>query len=251
MLVTNSKDVLQLKKSQQAVAIKTATLVGYPFYGEEGFIAALPGTKKEIDNINPIMKSSGYKTTMFEGIEATETNVKLAQTGVLHIATHGFFLANTNAIDDEKVLGIETSKAKNNPLHRSGLLLANCEKVFDGTSDLTNKDNGVLTAYETMNMSLDNTQLVVLSACETGLGDIKAGEGVYGLQRAFQVAGAKAIIMSLWQVSDDATMELMTNFYKNYVVSGNKQDAFIKAQKQIKVKYKEPFYWGAFVLIGN
>ena len=251
VLVTNSKDVLQLKKSQQAVAIKTATLVGYPFYGEEGFIAALPGTKKEIDNINPIMKSSGYKTTMFEGIEATETNVKLAQTGVLHIATHGFFLANTNAIDDEKVLGIETSKAKNNPLHRSGLLLANCEKVFDGTSDLTNKDNGVLTAYETMNMSLDNTQLVVLSACETGLGDIKAGEGVYGLQRAFQVAGAKAIIMSLWQVSDDATMELMTNFYKNYVVSGNKQDAFIKAQKQIKVKYKEPFYWGAFVLIGN
>lgn len=251
VLVTNSKDAMQMKKVQQNVAIKTATLFGFPNYGVEGIIPALPGTKKEIENINPILKTNGYKTTVFQGNDATETNVKLAQTGVLHIATHGFFLANTNAIEDEKVLGIETSKAKNNPLHRSGLLLANCEQVFDGTSDLSNKDNGILTAYETMNMSLDNTQLVVLSACETGLGDIKAGEGVYGLQRAFQVAGAKAIIMSLWQVSDDATMELMTNFYKNYVISGNKQDAFIKAQKQIKLKYKEPFYWGAFVLIGN
>ncbi|MBA3970563.1 MAG: CHAT domain-containing protein, partial [Bacteroidetes bacterium] len=251
VLVTNSKDVLLLKKSKQIAAIKTATLFGFPNYGSEGIIPPLPGTKKEISNINPIIKASGYKTTVFEGNEASETNVKLAHSGVLHIATHGFFLANTSAIEDEKVLGIETSKAKNNPLHRSGLLLANCEKVFDGTSDLSNKDNGILTAYETMNMSLDNTQLVVLSACETGLGDIKAGEGVYGLQRAFQVAGAKAIIMSLWQVSDDATMELMTSFYKNYVVSGNKQEAFIKAQKQIKLKYKEPFYWGAFVLIGN
>ncbi len=251
VLVTNSKDVILLKKAPLNGAIKTATLFGFPNYGSEGIIPALPGTKKEIDNINPILKTNNYKTTVFQGLEATETNVKLSKTGVLHIATHGFFLANTNAIEDEKVLGIETSKAKNNPLHRSGLLLANCEQVFDGTSDLSNKDNGILTAYETMNMSLDNTQLVVLSACETGLGDIKAGEGVYGLQRAFQVAGAKAIIMSLWQVSDDATMELMTNFYKNYVISGNKQDAFIKAQKQIKLKYKEPFYWGAFVLIGN
>lgn len=251
VLVTNAKDVMQLKSAMQNLAIKTATLFGFPNYGTEGIIPALPGTKKEIENINPILKSTGYKTSVFEGNDASETNVKLAKTGILHIATHGFFLANANAIEDEKVLGIETSKAKNNPLHRSGLLLANCEQVFDGTSDLSNKDNGILTAYETMNMSLDNTQLVILSACETGLGDIKAGEGVYGLQRAFQVAGAKAIIMSLWQVSDDATMELMTNFYKNYVVSGNKQDAFIKAQKQIKIKYKEPFYWGAFVLIGN
>lgn len=191
VLVTNSKDVMQLKKGQLSAPIKTATLFGFPHYGDEDIIPALPGTKKEIENINPILKTNGYKTTVYEGNDASETNVKLAQTGVLHIATHGFFLANANAIEDEKVLGIETSKAKNNPLHRSGLLLANCEQVFDGTSDLTNKDNGILTAYETMNMSLDNTQLVILSACETGLGDIKAGEGVYGLQRAFQVAGAK------------------------------------------------------------
>ncbi|MGZ4033818.1 MAG: CHAT domain-containing protein [Bacteroidia bacterium] len=252
ILVTNSKDVLELKNNPQKNGFaKTATLVGFPNYGGEDVIPSLPGTKLEVENINPILKSNGYQTYLFEGDDASETNVKLAKTSILHIATHGFFLANTDAVEDEKVLGIETSKAKNNPLHRSGLLLANCEKVFDGTSDLSNKDNGILTAYETMNMSLDNTQLVVLSACETGLGDIKAGEGVYGLQRAFQVAGAKAIIMSLWQVSDDATMELMTNFYKNFMMSGNKQEAFIKAEKQIKLKYKDPFYWGAFVLIGN
>lgn len=252
VLVTNSKDVLNLKNVVVKKDFpKTASLFGFPNYGDGEIIPALPGTKQEVENINPILKSNGYTTTVYEGDNASETNVKLAKSSILHIATHGFFLANTNAMEDEKVLGIETSKAKNNPLHRSGLLLANCEKVFDGTSDLSNKDNGILTAYETMNLSLDNTQLVVLSACETGLGDIKAGEGVYGLQRAFQVAGAKAIIMSLWQVSDEATMELMTSFYKFYVLSGNKQEAFLKAQKQIKLKFKEPFYWGAFVLIGS
>ncbi len=252
ILVSNSKDVLELKNTVLKKDFpKTASLFGFPNYGGEEVIPSLPGTKLEVENINPILKTNGYSTTLFEGNDASETNVKLAKSSILHIATHGFFLANTSAIEDEKVLGIETSKAKNNPLHRSGLLLANCEKVFDGTSDLSNKDNGILTAYETMNLSLDKTQLVILSACETGLGDIKAGEGVYGLQRAFQVAGAKAIIMSLWQVSDDATMELMTNFYKFYMLSGNKQDAFLKAQKQLKMKFKEPFYWGAFILIGS
>jgi len=98
---------------------------------------------------------------------------------------------------------------------------------------------------------LEETELVVLSACQTGLGDIKSGEGVYGLQRAFFVAGADAVIMSLWKVNDTATQLLMRNFYKNWISMGDKHNAFREAQIQLMKVYKEPYFWGAFVMIGE
>jgi CHAT domain-containing protein len=169
----------------------------------------------------------------------------------MHIATHGYFLKDTEGSGD--AFGISAENASNNPLLRSGLMLANASKTVSGMAEtnLESNDNGILTAYEAMNLNLENTNLIVLSACETGLGDVKNGEGVYGLQRAFLVAGADAMIMSLWKVDDAATQQLMTNFYTNWIKLGNKQKAFKQAQIQLMTKYKEPYYWGAFVMMGQ
>lgn len=253
IIIGNSKDIIQMKKTaNKQTKKKTATLIGFPNYGNDGSIQELPGTKIEVENIQVTLKKNKYSVDLLLADRATEANLKAARSEIIHIATHGFFLEDVSNKKSDRVMGVEVSKAKDNPLLRSGLLLAGAESImYADSNDILKDKDGVLNAYEAMNLSFDNTDILVLSACETGLGEVTAGEGVYGLQRAFQVAGAKSIIMSLWQVSDDATQELMSTFYKNYCLTGNKQDAFIKAQKQIKLKYPSPFYWGAFVMVGN
>ena len=100
-----------------------------------------------------------------------------------------------------------------------------------------------------MDLPLENTDIVVLSACETGRGEIAVGEGVYGLQRAFLIAGAKSIVISLFKVNDDVTQKLMLSFYQKWLKTGDKRQAFSDAKKEIKQQYKEPLYWGAFLMI--
>ncbi len=250
----NTKDLLDVKQTESASKKPTtAFLIGNPKYGSNGVIDQLPGTEIEVKNITKLLTTYKVKATALFGASATEAKVKdINSPSILHIATHGYFLADLSQVETSKVLGVDVSAAKENPLLRSGVLLANCENVFDENFHPSpNSENGILTAYEAMSLNLDKTDLVVLSACETGLGSVKQGEGVYGLQRAFLIAGAKSIIMSLWSVSDAATMELMTLFYNNYAKSGNKQQAFSDAIKQLKVKYKEPFYWSAFVMLSK
>ena len=254
LFVGNTKDVLSLKAAESAVVKpSSAFLVGNPNYGSNGYIEQLPGAEAEVKNINTLLLKHKLKTTSLIGTKATEEKVKQVNSpSILHIATHGYFLADVSSMETSKVLGVDITAARENPLLRSGLLLANCDNVFEeGYRPAHNSENGVLTAYEAMSLNLDNTDLVVLSACETGLGEVKQGEGVYGLQRSFLIAGAKSIVMSLWSVSDDATMELMTFFYSNYAKNGNKSQAFNEALKQLKSKYKEPFYWSAFVLLNR
>jgi CHAT domain-containing protein len=173
---------------------------------------------------------------------------------ILHIATHGFFFPDPQDTlkSRQRSSGEEpVFKLSDNPMIRSGLLLAGANHAWKTGKPLRpGMEDGILTAYEISQMNLRNTELVVLSACETGLGQIEGNEGVYGLQRAFKIAGAKYLLMSLWQVPDKQTQELMEVFYKNWLEGGkNIPEAFREAQKTMRAKYSNPFFWAGFVLV--
>ena len=223
-------------------------------------VSDLPGTETEVRKISKLMQDNGWAVKTFVGDSALEEVIKAIDSPrILHIATHGYFLSDLELNKQyergqitSKAFGIETYKAYENPLLRSGLLFAGAERGLDTNfTPSSNTDNGILTAYEAMNLNLDNTELVVLSACKTGLGQVRNGEGVYGLQRAFIVAGAKTIIMSLWKVNDEATQELMTSFYTKWLSGMTKREAFKDARNEIRAKYKYPYFWGAFVMVGE
>lgn len=268
--ITSLKDILQ--KPISNTTSKSITLFGFPEYDlkttktdkiklEEavssrfGFteFPELPGTKKETEDISNLFRQHGWNTQLYLAEKATEETAKQqSQPTILHIATHGFFLPDED-IEDEKIFGFSSEQAKQNPLLRSGLIMAGAATYATDTS-LTQNEDGILTAYEASLLNLQNTELVTLSACETGLGDLVNGQGVYGLQRAFLTAGAKSVLMSLWEVDDSATQELMTTFYKNWLEdfsSDNKKASLRRAQLAIKQKYPNPLHWGAFVMIGN
>jgi CHAT domain-containing protein len=210
------------------------------FEGES--IPVLPATEKEVDEIAKLLTRSSWVTENLKRAQASEENLKKAvNPKLMHIATHGFFLSDVDMSDTE-------SELSQNPLFRSGVLLAGAGVDREESK---REEDGVLTAYEAMNLNLDQTELVILSACETGLGEVRNGEGVYGLQRSFLVAGANTVLMSLWQVDDVATQELMNAFFEFWLAGTEKHEAFRKAQLQMKDKYQIPYFWGAFVLIGN
>ncbi|HQQ97307.1 MAG TPA: CHAT domain-containing protein [Cyclobacteriaceae bacterium] len=228
---------LDLPNRTEAVT-KRAHAYGF----EEGDIPVLPATEREIDEIGKILQANSWEPHLFKKMEATEENMKRVDGAeVIHIATHGFFLSDVDQKEGEE------NELQSNPLFRSGVLLAGAG--VDRSSRQSEED-GVLTAYEAMNLNLEKTDLVVLSACETGLGEIRNGEGVYGLQRSFLVAGANSVLMSLWQVDDVATQELMNSFYTFWLGGQERNEAFRNAQLAMKEKYDAPYFWGAFVLIG-
>ncbi len=226
-----------------------AALVGSPNFGQGKVIDPLPGTKVEIEKIESLLVSEQVKTKVMTEDQASEENLKsIVAPDVLHIATHGYFLSDVST-GTGMTMGVNISRAKENPLLRSGLLLTGAEATLTEEPTLGGANNGILNAYEVMNLNLQDTKLVILSACETGTGEIVNGEGVYGLSRAFQIAGAQKIIMSLWKVDDEATQELMSTFYRSWIETKNAQDAFLTAQRTVKEKYQDPYYWGAFVLL--
>ncbi|HMG14158.1 MAG TPA: tetratricopeptide repeat protein, partial [Saprospiraceae bacterium] len=233
---------------------------------KDGAVNYLPHTLTEVQNISRDLKKSGFKPTTYFGYSGTEEAFfKLGQYSktkksprILHLATHGYFFPDPkedsslihNLSELEKNIPF---RASDNPLIRSGLLLSGSEHAWKtGTPASPKLADGILTAADIANMDLSNTELAVLSACETGLGDIDNNEGVFGLQRAFKIAGVHYLIMSLWKVDDNATMELMTSLYSKWLDKKHPltiPEAFRSAQAEMRKKNRNPYYWAGFVLV--
>jgi len=189
----------------------------------------LPGTAQEAEIIPPLLKS---EQKPLQQAQATESAVRVVRSPkILHLATHGFFLKNqeiffpgTLSISDNSL----STPLETNPMVRSGLALAGANHA----KEIASGDDGLLPALEVTSMDLRGTDLVVLSACETGLGQVHVGEGVYGLRRAFALAGAKNLVMSLWKANDLMTLYQMKEFYRAYRDGASAASALREAQLQ-------------------
>ncbi len=277
-LVSSTRTIAEVKKRNRSNSSNTAYIFGNPKFDlshtliqsdlkERGLtntqsytrattlddfsFSELPGTKVETETVNDVLSQNQWTTNLYLGEDALEEELKRVDNpGILHIATHGFFLDQPDEDNSEIQLGVQAEASRKNALLRSGLLMTGATQTAKGEQDSA-IENGIFTAYEAMNLDLSSTEIVILSACETGLGEIKNGEGVFGLQRAFQIAGAKSILMSLWKVDDAATQLLMTSFYKAWLSGATETNALQTAQEIVREQYPHPNYWGAFVLIGG
>lgn len=216
---------------------------------------SLNNSRLEIQHIKTIFSKTTTNITTKTDFFANEESVKkLGKFGnspeIIHFATHGFSYAPQERIDSNPSFESTGNIFKNseNPLLRSGIILAGANRVWSGKPPFLNIEDGILTSMEISNLDLSNTKLVVMSACESALGDIKGNEGVFGLQRAFKMAGVKYTISSLWRIPDKETAEFMTNFYSNLAQKQDIETAFNNTQKTMRNKYS-PYYWAAFVLV--
>lgn len=257
-----------------------------------GGVAYLPATKIEANEIHSSLGKKAITVTVLTDTLATEGTFKFLsgkKTDILHIATHGFYWTEKEAMfrnDLRFIKGSSQAKSvEDKSLTRSGLLFAGANNALTGKKIPDGVDDGIVTAKEISQLDLRGLDLVVLSACQTGLGEIK-GDGVFGLQRGFKKAGAQSLLMSLWKVDDNATQLLMTQFYKNLTSGMSKFESLRQAQdylrnyevdvelkadtrpsvsahakekmrqskdkeityKKIR-KYDDPYYWAAFILL--
>lgn len=233
----------------------------------------LPATLKEAEQIKSLLadKKEFAPVVKLTGGEALEEALKqIPAPRILHLATHGFYLPDQQERSDEtaaaplprdgQAMSAERLAALGeveNPLLRSGVVLAGANRAAAEEAQPDRGEDGWVTAEEIGMLDLTGTELVVLSACETGLGDVRTGEGVSGLRRAFLHAGARSLVTSLYKVPDDATQRLMSSMYKRLAAGSNVQAALREAQlEMIAERRKEhggahPFFWASFILVGS
>ncbi|MGC2401937.1 MAG: CHAT domain-containing tetratricopeptide repeat protein, partial [Acidobacteriaceae bacterium] len=235
-------------KQTSAVSLRRSVTTGAQ---NELYFAPLTGTSLEAAELKSLLPEARVLT----GTQATKAEVEQLQSpNILHIATHGFFLASPAEAGQGKAGSTNTRSATlpvepdpENPLLRSGLALAGANLGKQGRA------NGILTALEASSLNLWGTKLVTLSACDTGVGEIKNGEGVYGLRRAFFIAGAETVVMSLWPVSDSVTRELMASYYRGLKAGMGRGEALRQAQLAMLARKgrEHPFYWASFIQVGE
>ena len=213
---------------------------------------ALPGTQKEADYLGGKVGDWKLQSKVYTGKTATEAAISSVQSPrILHLATHGFFLPEEKAKDDPRgkplMLGNEQQKYRGpirNPMHRSGLALAGAQKTLDAWAKGETppaENDGILTAAEVSVLDLKGTWLVALSACDTGQGEARSGEGVLGLRRAFIQAGTQNLLMTLWPVSDKYTVPFMKDFYEKAFASGDAPTVLAEVQKEMLLEFRKKY----------
>jgi CHAT domain-containing protein len=280
-IVNSARDfVLMKEREKKTYSNNSAVLFGYPNYDGNSTVSTdsldflattrdldpmwvdsltrggmtaspLPATKTEIENISSTFGKHNWDVSTYLENDASETNIKKAKSPrLLHIATHGYFFEDIPMdYKNDRFMGMNRQQVIQDPMLRSGLLFTGANKTLQG--EKVEGENGLLSAYEAALLDLSETELVVLSACETGRGEVKNSEGVYGLRKAISDAGAANTIMSLWKVDDKVTQEFMSTFYEEWLSGLTIRKAFRKTRLTIKEKYPQPYYWGAFVLVGG
>ena len=257
--VVISNPAFDLESVETPVAVKPRLPFGWQQKKEGNApwrFGPLPATQVEGDKIAQLLDVEPWN-----GNKALKGPLKSYRSPfILHLATHGFFQRKTGPDDASVLAGILSPAAHtwastkvnfDRPYLRSGLAFAGANTWLAGGTPPEDAEDGLLTADEVVGLNLSATELVVLSACETGLGDIQIREGVFGLRRSFILAGAKTIVMSLWPVPDKQTQELMIDFYHGLLKGWPRVDALREAQLIIKSKYPDPYYWGAFICQGD
>ncbi len=238
--------------------IQRARQLAHDFAGKRGGCAPgpvppLPGTKKETDTLAALLQRRIF-VRLLQGCAAREESIKrLSDPGkskslipdLVHIATHGFFCGDNPSMTSAQA----SSPGKALPLTRCGLLMAGAQRIRMGEKPFAGMEDGILYASEIAELDLAGIKLVALSACETALGDIRGGEGVYGLARAFRLAGAEHVIMSLWQIHDTETVLFMEALYRHWQGEADIRAAFLATQRELQAAGKGEEIWGAFVLI--
>lgn len=251
-----------MSKSGVGKTVSTANVAGQSLRGSLAndfklvHFDRLPDTKQEADSIERILTASGVRVKSYQGDKAIEAALFSNQNPkVLHLATHGYFLRDDMnagaATRGLKVMLKESGKGDwnadlENPMLRSGFVLAGAN-----SSLREGLDDGLVSAEKILGLRLRGTDLVTLSACETAVGAVRTGEGVYGLKRAFLLSGAKTLVMSLWSVPSAETTELMTEFYSQMANGKHKAQALHEAKLKMMKQKPHPFYWGAFIMVGK
>lgn len=240
MINLNSISKIKGYESLRATMDNDAVIVGNPIFyksikgsqSTEKYTRELPETKKELDEIGGVLGLE-WRVKRFDKNNATESGLKkLKSPQILHIATHGSFKG-------------DSIKSPFSGFERSFLKLTG----YDNLNSNQNRENdGALDGHEVLNMDLSKTELVVLSACETGVGTTINAEGVMNLSRAFLIAGAQSTISTLWKVNSELTKEFMISFYQELVKTGNRFKSFLKAKKFMKEKYEDPYFWAGYIL---
>ncbi len=206
----------------------------------------LEDTATEADEISRILTEKyDYKVNTLKRENALEERLFEAHSPrILHLATHAYFLKDTGSAANRDGGGEKVEVL--NPMHRSGIVLAGANESLKNRRDF-----GIVSAYKALGLNLLGTELVVLSACDTGTGEVQGGEGVFGLKRAFIIAGTKTLVMSLWSVPSAETTRLMINFYDSISQDRSKAGSLREAKLDMIADGYNPFFWGAFVLAGD